>query len=135
MVLTKAAAAWDRPRRHWSKPEFAVLSAPLPGDGVPASRFDPEAPPVAGLFDFAILDDVFRSFPREARWQSGHAAACKAVYAGSIPTVELCVARSLESFLVDGSVAEWSCNGLQSRLRRFDSAPNLAFTPRFFRFV
>jgi hypothetical protein len=25
-------------------------------------------------------------FP-EARWQSGHAAACKAVYAGSIPTL------------------------------------------------
>ena len=23
----------------------------------------------------------------EARWQSGHAAACKAVYAGSIPTL------------------------------------------------
>src|SRR5450631_4659292 len=24
---------------------------------------------------------------REARWQNGHAAACKAVYAGSIPTL------------------------------------------------
>ncbi len=24
---------------------------------------------------------------RKARWQSGHAAACKAVYAGSIPTL------------------------------------------------
>jgi hypothetical protein len=23
----------------------------------------------------------------KARWQSGHAAACKAVYAGSIPTL------------------------------------------------
>jgi hypothetical protein len=27
------------------------------------------------------------SLRREARWQSGHAAACKAVYAGSIPTL------------------------------------------------
>ena len=26
-------------------------------------------------------------YSREARWQSGHAAACKAVYAGSIPTL------------------------------------------------
>ena len=25
--------------------------------------------------------------PPKARWQSGHAAACKAVYAGSIPTL------------------------------------------------
>src|ERR1700689_3326237 len=25
--------------------------------------------------------------PKQARWQSGHAAACKAVYAGSIPTL------------------------------------------------
>ena len=53
----------------------------------PQERFDPEAPPAAGFFDFATRDDVFRSFLREARWQSGHAAACKAVYAGSIPTL------------------------------------------------
>jgi hypothetical protein len=115
---------------------FLYYQRPCRGSEFPQARFDPEAPPAAGLFDFATRDDVFRSFLREARWQSGHAAACKAVYAGSIPTVELCVARSLESFLVDGSVAEWSCNGLQSRLRRFDSAPNLGpFPPRFFRFV
>jgi hypothetical protein len=36
-----------------------------------------------------------------ARWQSGHAAACKAVYAGSIPTL---ASNSLNS-LIDDSVA------------------------------
>src|SRR6185312_1872642 len=30
---------------------------------------------------------VIQSKVRMARWQSGHAAACKAVYAGSIPTL------------------------------------------------
>jgi hypothetical protein len=63
-----------------------IISA-LAGAEFPQARFDPEAPPAAGLFDFATRDDVFRSFLREARWQSGHAAACKAVYAGSIPTL------------------------------------------------
>ena len=29
----------------------------------------------------------FRSLFPKARWQSGYAAACKAVYAGSIPTL------------------------------------------------
>ena len=37
--------------------------------------------------------------PPKARWQSGHAAACKAVYAGSIPT--------LASTICDAPVAEW----------------------------
>jgi hypothetical protein len=40
-----------------------------------------------GLFDFANSRDGPAVTPREARWQSGHAAACKAVYAGSIPTL------------------------------------------------
>src|SRR5687767_10366770 len=35
--------------------------------------------------------------PPKARWQSGHAAACKAVYAGSIPT--LASTRFLDSSL------------------------------------
>jgi hypothetical protein len=42
---------------------------------------------VRGLFDFADSRDGLTVTPREARWQSGHAAACKAVYAGSIPTL------------------------------------------------
>jgi hypothetical protein len=32
-----AGAEGDSPRRHWSKPKFPVLSAPLPGFRVPAS--------------------------------------------------------------------------------------------------
>lgn len=34
------------------------------------------------------------------------------------------VSRSIEN-LSPGGVAEWSCSGLQSRLRRFDSDPRL----------
>jgi hypothetical protein len=34
-----------------------------------------------------------------ARWQSGHAAACKAVYAGSIPTL----ASTYSTSLIDDS--------------------------------
>ena len=45
-----------------------------------------EAPPAAGLL-ISRSDDVLPVISREARWQSGHAAACKAVYAGSIPTL------------------------------------------------
>ena len=36
----------------------------------------------SGVF---VFDDAARAVP-PAWWQSGHAAACKAVYAGSIPT-------------------------------------------------
>jgi len=32
-----------------------------------------------------INQSVAQSRPRSARWQSGHAAACKAAYSGSIP--------------------------------------------------
>ena len=35
---------------------------------------------------------------RKARWQSGHAAACKAVYAGSIPTLASNQNNSLRAF-------------------------------------
>ncbi len=35
----------------------------------------------------------------EARWQSGYAAACKAVYAGSIPTLASNIPRSRGIFL------------------------------------
>jgi hypothetical protein len=44
-------------------------------------------------FQLPILDRKPRRSARrgflicKARWQSGHAAACKAVYAGSIPTL------------------------------------------------
>jgi hypothetical protein len=32
-----------------------------------------------------------------ARWQSGHAAACKAVYAGSIPTLASTMSISMSN--------------------------------------
>lgn len=52
-----------------------VAAASAPAGSV--SRLRPEAP--ADLrWGFLIY---------KARWQSGHAAACKAVYAGSIPTL------------------------------------------------
>ena len=35
---------------------------------------------------FRKISKTFRSYAIMAGWQSGHAAACKAVYAGSIPT-------------------------------------------------
>ena len=35
---------------------------------------------------FLRIGGIFRSYAMMAGWQSGHAAACKAVYAGSIPT-------------------------------------------------
>src|ERR1700722_5652473 len=47
---------------------------------------------VSAVWDALLrADPSGTSFPRSvltsARWQSGHAAACKAVYAGSIPTL------------------------------------------------
>jgi hypothetical protein len=51
------------------------------------------APRVRVAFQLPILDRKPRRSARrgflicKARWQSGHAAACKAVYAGSIPTL------------------------------------------------
>ena len=39
------------------------------------------------MFFKANLDLLRLRFSALARWQSGHAAACKAVYAGSIPTL------------------------------------------------
>ena len=36
---------------------------------------------------------------------------------------------------LEGSVAEWSCSGLQLRVRRFDSDPSLHFTSEKLSFV
>jgi hypothetical protein len=47
------------------------------------SVLDPgDSPGKAGVLCFRTL-----KISTAARWQSGHAAACKAVYAGSIPTL------------------------------------------------
>ena len=45
----------------------------------------------SGVF---VFDDAARAVP-PAWWQSGHAAACKAVYAGSIPTLASNIPRTL----------------------------------------
>ncbi len=59
-------------------------AVPCQGTG---RRFEPAFP----LQILPPLTDVLRTSPsgvaNAARWQSGHAAACKAVYAGSIPTL------------------------------------------------
>ncbi len=50
-------------------------------------------PPDIVLFSDQVQIDsarqgcILRRVQPEARWQSGYAAACKAVYAGSIPTL------------------------------------------------
>ena len=45
-------------------------------------------PRTAGVLFFKAKRDLSGyDAPAMARWQSGHAAACKAVYAGSIPTL------------------------------------------------
>ena len=51
---------------------------------------DKSAPPVtilAGRVGLVARVPASQIPPYKARWQSGHAAACKAVYAGSIPTL------------------------------------------------
>jgi hypothetical protein len=61
--------------------------------GALASARAAPAPRVRVAFQLLILDRKPRRSARrgflicKARWQSGHAAACKAVYAGSIPTL------------------------------------------------
>jgi hypothetical protein len=45
---------------------------------------------ISTKFQFPLRSSALRpafSSSSVARWQSGHAAACKAVYAGSIPTL------------------------------------------------
>ena len=44
-------------------------------------------PGQSGVLFFLGYVAKVREYQRMARWQSGHAAACKAVYAGSIPTL------------------------------------------------
>jgi hypothetical protein len=57
-----------------------------------------------GFFDFpganvycARADCTIEVGILGARWQSGHAAACKAVYAGSIPTLASSHSRSADA--------------------------------------
>ena len=86
------------PDRHRTD---SVEGVPMPG------RLDLAGaePTICALFDAGIAQLVERNLAkvevassslvsrsssfidRTARWQSGHAAACKAVYAGSIPTL------------------------------------------------
>jgi hypothetical protein len=64
---------------------------------VPGRRGLPQWRPAAYNSQFGAANEVnlwrtparpgFRIFDLWAKWQSGHAAACKAVYAGSIPTL------------------------------------------------
>jgi hypothetical protein len=57
----------------------------------------------------------------KARWQSGHAAACKAVYAGSIPTlasiqpVRVMVARALKMFGIVWLIARLLTSALDTK--------------------
>jgi hypothetical protein len=39
------------------------------------------------IVEYRVPEQRLQELYPEARWQSGYAAACKAVYAGSIPTL------------------------------------------------
>ena len=59
----------------------------------------------------AVYFALFEGFPPMARWQSGDAADCKSVYAGSIPT------RASIYFF---QYARVSLSGVVSRLDEFE---------------
>ena len=46
-----------------------------------------------------------------ARWQSGHAAACKAVYAGSIPTLASTNKADVAKLVDAADFDDWSARG------------------------
>ncbi len=77
--------------------------------------------------DSVRQDCILRRLQPKARWQSGYAAACKAVYAGSIPTLASIhfLRRARVAELVDAA-------DLKSAVRneRAGSSPALGTTTR-----
>ena len=75
-VPWKMAAGGSGP--VWNLAKVEVASSSL------VSRSNEQYPEALKAF---MALRAFSEPSRGARWQSGHAAACKAVYAGSIPTL------------------------------------------------
>ncbi len=82
----------------------------------------------------------FSSQVIQARWQSGHAAACKAVNAGSIPTLasKNFPAREVQSRCPGGEIGRrkglkilWPETAMPVRVRPWALYKNQSVTPRF----
>ena len=82
----------EKPRQdptEASDAETAASAVELPdlGEASVILEHDPSGKLAAGVHAGEnVFSQLFRQRPL-ARWQSGYAAACKAVYAGSIPTL------------------------------------------------